>query len=96
MAEQIDRAAEPVATMWREKNVSLYPGIMFDLTEEGKALPLGERHQLYTATALAAAQVQENERIAKFFEGTAAVLYFGSKAADEIRALIGEPHVRTT
>ena len=40
---------QPVATMWREKNTKLYPGIVFGLTDAGKDLPLGVRHQLYTS-----------------------------------------------
>jgi len=56
-------SVEPVASFWRERNQSLYPGISIGLTTAGDALPLGERHKLYDATAIAAARVQENERI---------------------------------
>lgn len=47
--EHPQAAVEPVATMWREKNTHLYPGILFDLTDAGKSLPLGVRYQLYTS-----------------------------------------------
>jgi hypothetical protein len=62
-ALQAQPAAEPVATMWREKNTKLYPGIVFRLTDTGNALPLGVRHTLF-ATPQPAPDVQEALRLA--------------------------------
>lgn len=43
-------------------------------------------------TALAAARVQENERLAKHFDAKPGCEMFGGAIADEIRALIGGDH----
>ena len=50
--------------------VKLYPGISIGLTTAGDALPLGERHKLYDATAIAQARVQALEEAAKVCEST--------------------------
>ena len=40
---------EPVATLWRENNQKLYPGLLIDLTATGEALPTGVLHHLFAA-----------------------------------------------
>lgn len=50
LAAQSAAQAEPVATLWREKNQNLYPGPSIKLTPAGEALPLGVLHNLYAAS----------------------------------------------
>ena len=75
-----------VASFWRERNTKLYPGISFGLTTAGEELPLGERHQLYTATAIAAARVQAINECADIL---AEYDCLNSGMGREIRALSG-------
>lgn len=82
-----EQEAEPVATLWREKRQDLYPGPIFDLTEVGRALPLGVKHKLYTHPAQA--QAPQAEPVAEFRgrrltpEGTAE--FWGVMLCDPMR-----------
>ena len=62
-----------------------FTGVVLSDKTDYYSLPFRENTPLYTATALAAARVQENERCAKFSAD-----FSGMETARAIRALLGK------